>query len=280
MVDPSRPSGAPAERGTTFMIDDNEPTDHHPLGDDVFRHDPDGSEDRNPIASPAEGDDDLVDDEAIDDHDIDDIGAALDLDGDDLEELDDPHDRLILLADDEIELDDNQTDDAGSTADETADVTVDQTADSDIRLDALSDALPLDADLTDLLAVHQVDTHEFSETLHRLGLDVEPDARAFAIALEQHGVAATVEHTDFDRVAELLDSGAEIRMGNGETLIGLDGLTDEATVRRGDSEWRIPLSDLDDRWADSSYALLISHHEDRVIAVMGSDQPNSGGVTG
>ena len=89
-----------------------------------------------------------------------------------------------------------------------------------------------------------------------------------------------MEHTDFDRIAHLLSNGAEIHLGNGERLIELDDQTDEAIVQQGDVERRIPLSELDDRWSASTFELLVSHHDEHIVVVMGLDPAEDGGVSG
>lgn len=277
------------------MIDEPEPNDSqsdpNQGSDDPLGRDLDPTHASHGDAAPLHDDTRLDlenvdhdgdDDDGFDDDDDDGFDDDTDGDGDDLD--DDTDDEHAVQHDDDpdgIALSDDDTDGADGD-DEVVDVDDGKDGESDdIQLLTPTDDLPLSSDIADLLVVHDIDVDEFNDTLHRLNLDVEPDGRAFAVALEQHDVVASVEYTDFNRVSQLLAEGAEIKLGNDDILIGLDDVTDEAIVRTGDTERRIRLADLDERWSESTYELLVSQHDDRMIVVMGTD-PNEpdGGISG
>ena len=102
-----------------------------------------------------------------------------------------------------------------------------------------------------------VDPAVLQSTLVELGLDEAVDARSAVVALERLGVDTRVVFGDVDQLAELVDGGAAVRLGDA-TLVAIDDRSDEALVEHPDGRRvRLPLDDLEAQWAEHGYEFVL-----------------------
>lgn len=123
--------------------------------------------------------------------------------------------------------------------------------------------------------------------LDALSRSFDPDgflgARPVAVALEQLGVGVALEHGDVDRLAMMLETGAEIRLGTFGIVTELDDLRDEVVVRQPDgARTRLALGLLEDAWGEHTYEMLVAGSPAGARVLLAVDLPvvdPSGGIT-
>lgn len=253
------------------MSDDHSPfPDHDDAADDGAPHDDielhddaDESTDHDPLDELTDDGDDDVDLELIDDDD------------DPLDTIDDPahddpsHDDATQDDATQDDVDDGDDDDTGDEADDPL---------TELRVG--DDGGPLyGGGVADLLDSLGIDATTFERTMNDLGLAAEADARSVAVTFEQLGVDAHVEHGDFDRLADLLADGAEVRLG-GDQITGLDDLADEAIVTNGTETWRVPLDELDADWSAHTNEMVVADAPGRTLVLLPADSAIDGGIRG
>ena len=266
----------------------------HPFDDQGPDADPEGNEE---IWSLELGDDasesehtDLGDGREIgadhEDHDFDDALADHDVLGDDLATELDPADRAIDVGDqsgDAVDTDRLEADPDEARVAEADPTETDQFDPVELAVDAETGAPFDDAQVAGLLTDLDVDIGEFDRTMIELGLHVEPDSRSVVVTLEQLEVESRVEHADVDRLEQLLAGGAEVRMSNGDMLVGLDDRTDEAIVERDGGTRRISLDQIESRWSNHAFEMVVTETAaGRVVLlpVAAGPAPLNGGVSG